>query len=145
MNFSKLKGEIIAIIRVRGRRSIKPRIDHTLKLLRVHRTNHAVVLKANDSVIGMLKIAKDYLAFGKISKEALEQLIAKRGEIGRKMAKEVIKPGEVAEAVFAGKRVDDFIDPVFRLHPPRKGWKTVKNPSLEVIDENIDPLIKRMI
>jgi 50S ribosomal protein uL30 len=145
MNFSKLEGHIIAIIRVRGRRSIKPQINCTLKLFRLHRTNHAVVVKATRPTIGMLKIAKDYVAFGIISKEMLEQVIEKRGEIGQKMAREVIKPKEVAEAVFEGKKLGDFIDPVFRLHPPRKGWKSVKNPSLEVIDENIDPVIKRMI
>jgi large subunit ribosomal protein L30 len=145
MNFSKIEGHIIAIIRVRGRRSIKPRINHTLKLFRLHRTNHAVVMKATKPTIGMLKIAKDYVAFGKISKEVLEQVIEKRGEIGQKKSNETVKSKDVAEAVFEGKRLGDFIDPVFRLHPPRKGWKTVKNPSEEVKDENIDPVIKRMI
>jgi len=145
MNFTDIEGSTIAVIRVRGRRSIKPRIDHTLKLFRLHRTNHAVVLKATKPVIGMLKIAKDYIAFGKISKGVLERLIERKGEIGQKKAREVIKPKEVAEAVFEGKKMGEFIDPVFRLHPPRKGWKSVKHPFEEVKDGDIDPLVKRMM
>ena len=145
MKFSKLEGSTIAIIRVRGRRSIKPRIDYTLKLFRLHRTNHAVVIKATKPIIGMLKVAKDYLAFGKISEGVLEKLIEKKGKIGQKRAKDVIKPKEVAKEVIGGKKVENFIDPVFRLHPPKKGWKNVKNPSDEVKDEDIDPVIKRMM
>jgi large subunit ribosomal protein L30 len=146
MKFETIKDQIIAVVRIRGRRSMKPKIDHTLKLMKLHRTNHAVIYKATAPIIGMLKIAKDYIAFGKISKETLEALIAKRGEKGAKKASEVIKPKEVADAVFSGKKLGDFIDPVFRLAPPRKGWKNVKKPELIVPESgDIDAVIKRMM
>jgi large subunit ribosomal protein L30 len=146
MKFDKIENEVIVIIRVRGRRSVKPKIDQTLELLKLSRTNHAVVYKATPSIIGMLKVVKDYVAFGKITKETLEALIAKRGEKGSKKASEVIKPKEVAEAVFAGKKLGDFIDPVFRLMPPRKGWKDVKKPETIVPESgDADAIVKRMM
>jgi len=145
-HFEKMDKEVIAVIRVRGRRSMKPKIDHTLELLKLSRTNHAVVYKATMPIIGMLKVVKDYVAFGRISKETLEALIVKRGEKGSKKASEVVNPKEVAEAVFAGKKLGDYIDPVFRLAPPRKGWKSVKKPELLVPESgDIDSIIKRMM
>jgi large subunit ribosomal protein L30 len=144
--FDKLNNEVIVVIRVRGRRNMKPKIAHTLELLKLSRTNHAVIYKATMPIIGMLKVAKDYVAFGRISKETLEALIAKRGEKGSKKASEVANPKEVAEAVFAGKKLGDFIDPVFRLAPPRKGWKTVKKPELLVPESgDADGIVKRMM
>jgi 50S ribosomal protein uL30 len=146
MKFETIEDQIIAVIRVRGRRSMKPKIDNTLKLMKLYRTNQAVIYKATRPIIGMLKVAKDYIAFGKISKETLEALIAKRGEKGSKKASEVVKPKEVADAVFAGKKIGDYIDPVFRLAPPRKGWKNVKKPELIVPESgDIDSVIKRMM
>jgi large subunit ribosomal protein L30 len=146
MNFDSLDGKIIAVIRLRGRRSMKPKVGDTLKLMKLARTNQAVVYKATVSTIGMLKVAKDYVAFGPITQKTLEALIAKRGEIGSKKASETVKPAEVAEAVFAGKRIGDFIDPVFRLMPPRKGLRSVKRPDLAISEDgSVDVLIKNMM
>jgi large subunit ribosomal protein L30 len=146
MNFDALEGKIIAVIRLRGRRNMKPKIADTLKLLKLERTNQAVVYKATASIIGMLKVAKDYVAFGTMTKETLEALIAKRGEKGAKKASETAKPADVAEAVFAGKKIGDFIDPVFRLMPPRKGLKSVKRPDLAISEDgSVDALIKKMM
>ena len=73
-HFERMDKEVIAVIRVRGRRNMKPKIAHTLELLKLSRTNHAVVYKATMSIIGMLKVVKDYVAFGRISKDMLEAL-----------------------------------------------------------------------
>ena len=33
---------------------------------------------------------------------------------------------EIAQEIFAGKKTKEFANPVFRLHPPRKGYKNIK-------------------
>ncbi len=124
----ELEGKTIAIARVRGRRGVKPKIRKTLELLKLHRPNHVVVYKATPSLLGMLRIVKDYVTFGEVSKETLERLVAKRGEKGSRRAKELYneaKVREIAEKLYNGEKVED-IDPVFRLHPPRGGWKSIK-------------------
>ena len=150
--FKGVEGKVIAIVRVRGRRNVKPKIRKTLELLKLHRTNHAVVYKATPAVIGMLKVVKDYVTFGEITKEDLTALILKRGEKGRKKAREIYSEEAVKEFVgkfFNGEgRIKDFIDPVFRLHPPRKGWKDIKahypKGALGYRD-NMSLLLKRMM
>ncbi len=119
----------IAIVRVRGVRSMKPRIKRTLELLKLQKPNHCVVYSATPQLLGMVNIAKDYIAFGEISEEFLAALLAKRGEKGSKMLSELMKEAEfknAAKEIFGGKKVSEFADPVFRLHPPRGGYKNIK-------------------
>ncbi len=146
----ELDGKLIAIVRVRGIRKVKPKIRKTLALLKLHKPNHAVLYKANPALIGMLKVVKDYVTFGEVSKETVERLIAKRGEKGSKRAKELYneeKIKEIAERIYSGEKVGE-IDPVFRLHPPRRGWKSIKahypKGALGYRD-NMDDLLRRMM
>jgi len=119
-----LEGKVICIVRVRGIRNIKPKIKHTLKLLRLHKPNHCVVYKATKPLLGMLKVVKDYVTFGEVDEKTLERLIMKRGEKGsEKVNKELAK--KIVDEIKKEGKVKS-IDPVFRLHPPRKGWKNIK-------------------
>ena len=140
------ENKLIAIVRVRGRRNLKPQTRKTLELLKLHRTNHAVVYRFSPSLRGMLLRVKDYVTFGEISPETLEKLIAKRGYKGSKRI-----PKEEAAALakaFVEKNERGF-DPVFRLHPPRKGWKSIKKPFTVGGDlgqrDNMDELLARMM
>ncbi len=119
---------LICIVRVRGIRNIKPKIRKTLSLLKLNKPNHAVVYKPNPSLEGMLKVVKDYVTFGEIGKETLLKLIEKRGELGSKMAREIYTKEELEEIAneIVEKGKSEKIDPVFRLHPPRRGWKNIK-------------------
>ncbi len=124
----ELNGKIIAIVRVRGVRNIKPRIARTLSVLRLNKVNHAVVVKANPQYVGMLKVAKDYTTFGEVKKETVQKLVEKRGEVGRKKATEFLKKKDlekIIDEIFEGKR-PKLLNPVFRLHGPRKGWRSIK-------------------
>lgn len=143
--------ETIAIVRIRGVRSMKPKTKKTLELLRLFRPNHCVVYKSTPQVMGMLNVAKDYIAFGPIREETLSGLLAKRGEKGGKLLNEVLKEAEIgaaAKAVFGGKNIGEFVDPVFRLHPPRSGYKNIKlaYPDGDLGKRNdMDTLLKRMM
>lgn len=119
----------IAIIRVRGRRNMEPKINKTLELLNLRRTNHCVVMENTPYTKGMLNLVKDYVTFGPINEGAIEHILFKRGKNGAKRLIEVSKEAEIkamAKKIFAGAKVREFVDPVFTLKPPRKGWRDIK-------------------
>jgi large subunit ribosomal protein L30 len=128
---------MIAAIRVRGRTGVKKDIQDTLTMLRLTRINHAVLIKENPSYQGMLRKAKDYITWGEIDQDTLSQLITKRGRLAGdiKITDEYIRENtdyssilEFSKALFdCNVDLEDAkIKPVFRLHPPRKGYKSVK-------------------
>ena len=152
---------MIAAIRVRGRTGIKGKISDTLKMLRLTRINHAVILPDNPSYHGMLVKSKDYITWGEINQETLTQLIEKRGKLpgNKKITPEELKEKgnypsalKLAQAIIQGKaKLEDVgLKPVFRLHPPRKGYKDIKmsyqeGGTLGYRGEEITTLIMKMI
>ncbi len=142
----------LALIRIRGIRTLKPKTVKTLELLRLTRPNHCVVVEDTPQMKGMINIVKDYITFGPIDEETLFRLLLKRGERGSKTLREVAKEDEVkaaAKEIMGGKKVSEFADPVFRLKPPRKGHKNIKLPypegDLGSREAEINPLLKRMM
>ncbi len=139
---------VIAIVRVRGTSGIKPDIRKTMELLRIRRKHHCVVYKDETvSLKGMLNACRDYVTWGTVSKDTIEALVEKRGRLpGNKRL-----PAAVAEkaAVAIEKGEDTGIKPVFRLSPPKKGWKSVKHAypkgALGPRGDKMDELLKRMI
>ena len=149
------------VIRVRGTTGVIQDIADTLDMLRLNRISHAVVVEENPSYKGMLQKAKDYITWGEIDAEFLSQVIAKRGRIvgGEKVTDEYVAEysdyiniDELAEAIIKSevKLADLNIKPVFRLHPPRKGYEDIRlsiqeGGSLGYRGENIVELAKRML
>jgi len=100
---------------------------------------------------GMLAVVKDYVAFGLITEDTVLRLLLKRGEKGSKSLKDLVKEAELksaAKEIFAGKKVREYANPVFRLHPPRKGYKNLKR-TYPVGDlgkrDDMDILLKKMM
>ncbi len=122
-----------AVVRVRGRIGVRGDIADTLKMLRLHKVNHCVIVPETDSIKGMLQKAKDYITWGEINKDTLVKLILKRGRLkgDKRVDEEKIKEltgmsvEELAEKIISGeiKLKDTPLKPVFRLHPPRKGYE----------------------
>ncbi len=151
---------MIAAIRVRGRTGVKGDITDTMKMLRLNRINHAVIIEENPSYQGMLQKAKDYITWGEINKETLVKMISKRGTLpgGSKVTDEYLKEKtsyqsieDLSQAVLEGASLEESgIKPVFRLHPPRKGFKNIKKAynedgSLGYRGESIEGLINKML
>lgn len=152
---------MIAAIRVRGRTGIKKEIADTLDMLKLTRINHAVLIEENPSYNGMLQKAKDYITWGEVDEETVAQLISKRGKLAGnlKVTEDYIKENtdfssveELSKAVVeSGAKLEDSgIKPVFRLHPPRKGYENIKKTfkesgSLGYRGDKIRDLIKKMI
>jgi large subunit ribosomal protein L30 len=152
---------MIIALRVRGRTGIKSGIDDTLTMLRLTRINHAVLLNDNPSYQGMLQKSKDYITWGEIDQETLTQLIEKRGRLpGRgRVTEEVLaemgdyKSAEkLSEAILKEETTleDAGLKPIFRLHPPRKGYSHIRKSfkeggTLGYRGEEISQLIKKMV
>lgn len=152
---------MIAAIRVRGRTGIKRDIADTLDMLKLTRINHAVLIEENPSYKGMLQKAKDYITWGEVDPEIVSQLISKRGKLSGniRVTEDYIKENtdysgveELSKAVVdSGAKLEDSgIKPVFRLHPPRKGYEDIKKTftesgSLGYRGDKIGDLIKKMI
>ncbi|GAB4310430.1 MAG: 50S ribosomal protein L30 [Methanobacteriaceae archaeon] len=152
---------MIAAIRVRGTAGVNKDINNTLKMLRLNRINHAVLIPENPSYQGMLVKSKDYITWGEIDEESLSQLIQERGELvgGSKVTDDYLKENtdyssimDLSKAILQSKvKLEDVnIKPVFRLHPPRKGYENTKKSfkeggSLGYRKDQIKDLIKKMV
>ena len=153
---------VFAAVRVRGIVNIKPDIKKTLKLLRLTRANHCVLIAENNVYKGMLQVVKDYTTWGEINKELVSKLIASRGMlVGDKgITEEYVKSATSYDSIeklsnaitdnkFKYGEIPD-VKPLFRLSPPKKGYEGIKRSftnggALGYRGKNINRLIERMI
>lgn len=151
---------MIAAVRVRGRTGVNKDIKDTMSMLKLTRINHLVFVDPNPSYNGMLTKAKDYITWGDVDAETISQIITKRGKLpgNKSVTEEHIKENtdyssieEFSKAVADGKATldDAGIKPVFRLHPPRKGYEATKKSFKEGGSlgkrEDIGELVAKMI
>jgi large subunit ribosomal protein L30 len=127
--------KVILAIRVRGQVSVRPQIEDTLDKLLLGRLHQARVLRLSPSLQGMIIKAKDYITWGEIDAETMRLLLSKRGRLpgNRRLDDGYVKKNSshstikaLAKAIAEGKAsVGDVTDlkPVFRLSPPRKGFR----------------------
>jgi len=132
---------VYAIIRIRGVVNCPHDVNYTLKQLRLHKKYHCVLYPASlPGLKNMLLKVASWATWGEINRETLILLLRERGTVpGSKrltdeyvdkyFARYGIKGGieALADAILQGKiylhRVDNLVKPVFRLHPPRGGFK----------------------
>ena len=103
-------------------------------MLHLTRNNYGVLIDNRPSFLGMMKTARDYVTFGEVTRESVASLIKEKGRLmgNKRMTDEYAqKVGhksleELADAV-SKCRVEYWklrgVQPVFRLHPPTKGFK----------------------
>ncbi|MHC1625032.1 MAG: 50S ribosomal protein L30 [Methermicoccaceae archaeon] len=151
---------MIVVVRLRGTVNTKPEIRNTLRLLRLTRSNHCVLVEDNPHYRGMLQMVKDYVAFGDADIETIESLLHHRAELegGKRLTDEYVAENteynsisELARAIADGEiTLKDIphMRPIFRLHPPRKGLKSIKKPYRMGGDtgkrDDINQLLSRM-
>jgi large subunit ribosomal protein L30 len=150
-----------AVIRVRGRTGVRWDIADTLKMLNLTRVNHCVLIPDTPAYRGMLQKVKDYVTWGEINEETLAKLIRAKGRLygDKPITDEYVKGmgfetiEGLAKAIVDGKVLYKDIPnvkPVFRLHPPIKGWEKTKRHfteggALGYRGEKINDLILRML
>jgi len=127
-----------AIVQVRGTVKTRREIKDTLAMLRLHHINHCVVVPDTPEYLGMIRKVKDFVAYGEVDAESLGTVLATRGRLvgNRALTDEYVKAnskfgtiGEFAGAIAKGEaalRDLPGLKPVMRLHPPRKGYRTLK-------------------
>ncbi len=132
-----------AVVRLRGGVRTRQDIKDTLEMLNLDRINHCVLIPETSNYQGMIRKAKDYVAWGIINPDTLALILKNRGKLeGREaLTEEYLKNNtkfksidELAKAICEGKAsVTDVpkLKPVFRLHPARKGLRGTKRNTLE--------------
>ncbi len=70
---------MIAAVRVRGDIDASQNISRTLYDLQLRKKNQCVLLEENDAMRGMLRKAKDYIAYGDVDDETIEKLEERKG------------------------------------------------------------------
>ncbi len=124
----------LAVVRIRGISDINKEINDTMRMLHLTRKCHATLVDSRPSYLGMLRRTQNYVAWGEISEGIILLLLKKRGRLmgdkkltddyAQKVGKKSLD--ELAKALHKGeiKFLDlPSIKPVFRLHPPRKGFQ----------------------
>jgi large subunit ribosomal protein L30 len=127
-----------AVVQVRGIVKTRREIKDTLAMLRLHHINHCVVVPDTPEYLGMIRKVKDFVAYGEVDAEMLGTVLSTRGRLvgNRPLTDEYVKAnssfatiGEFAQALAKGEaslRDLPGLKPVMRLHPPRKGYRTLK-------------------
>jgi len=137
----------LAVIRIRGITGVEKRIKDTLNMLCLYHNNYCVVV--NDSLLGMIKKAKDYVTWGEIDDETYRLLVEKRGEEFKgRITDKKKKINYKKFIIINNKKYKKY----FRLNPPRGGFerKGIKTPfskggALGYRKEKINDLIKKMV
>jgi large subunit ribosomal protein L30 len=129
---------MFAVVQVRGVVKTRREIKDTLAMLRLHHINHCVVIPDTPEYLGMIRKVKDFVAYGEVDPEILGTVLATRGRLvgNRPLTDEYVKTNspfasiaEFAGAMARGEatlRDLPGLKPVMRLHPPRKGYRTLK-------------------
>lgn len=156
------KGRCLALIRLRGKVGIRKEYEYVFKLMHLTRKNHVTLLEETKSNLGMIRKIKDYSTWGEVSSETLFLLLEKKGKLrgNKKLTNDYVKNelgfpsiAELAQAIYASEinlwKLPN-VKPIFRLHPPRKGFrKSIRRPypngELGYRGEDINKLLSRMM
>ncbi len=154
---------MLAAIRVRGTAKLRASIEKTLECLNLKRPNQLVLLpENNESIIGMLKKAENYITWGELKKDVLVKLLKKRARVegNKKITDKWLEEKgfksfeELAEKLEKNEITLEKlgIKKVFRMRPPSKGYGRagIKKPfkvggALGYRGEYINELIERML
>ncbi len=145
----------IATVRVRGKVHVRGEIEDTLRLLKLNKVNHCVILDNRPQYKGMLNKVKDYITWGEINTENMENLLVKRGRMAGDKRINIDHKKVKAFAKdfmhFKTELADISLKPVFRLKPPSKGYERegIKKPysvggSLGYRGDKINDLLGKM-
>lgn len=148
-----------AVLRIRSPRSKSIGVEDTLEKLRINKVNHCTVVPEDSVHEGMLNKVKDIITWGEIDKETLGNLIEYRSTLDGNVEKSIKEQTSYesiegfVEGVLSGEINFEDIEGMknlFRLHPPRGGYKSVKKPyktggSLGYRSQAINELLQRML
>jgi large subunit ribosomal protein L30 len=126
---------MLAVIKIRGSNKTEPGIKRAFQELRLNKNNHLVLV--DESQLGQVRKAKDYVTWGEIDEEHLVKLLQERGRVtgNRPLDDTFLKElglgtiNDLASKLLDGSlKVKDIesMKPVFRMNPPRRGYHSTK-------------------
>lgn len=151
----------IVAVKVRGDISAQREAKETLQMLHLGHTNHGILIDSRPSFLGMLQRVQSYVTWGEVSKETVAFMLERRGKLvgGKALTEENVQTlgyksiDELAEALFTCKAEQRKLamQPLFKLHPPTKGYKGKTKKSFKAggeagyRGEAINALVQRMV
>lgn len=127
-----------AVIRVRGGSHAEVSLKETMRHLHLTRQNHAVILPERDDLKGMIHKVQGYVTWGPVSAPTVEALLRARAmtEDGKKLDAAKVPSASGAKDLRSltervakdGSLGVPGLKPLFRLHPPKGGWRSTKKP-----------------
>ena len=152
----------LVVVKIRGTVRAQKETRETLQFLHLVHTNHAVLIDSRAAYMGMLQRVNSYITYGEPTKELVAMMLQKRGRLAgdKKLTDEYIQKAgyksidDLAEAIVTCKaefqKLPD-VQPLFRLHPPSKGYKGKTKKGFKAggeagyRGEAINDLVKRMV
>ncbi|MDE1820094.1 MAG: 50S ribosomal protein L30 [Euryarchaeota archaeon] len=127
-----------AVVRVRGGVHAEASLNETMRHLHLTRQNHLVILPEKNELRGMVNKVQGYVTWGPVSAPTVEALVKARAltEDGHLLDAAKLPPVSgakdlkgLAERVHKeGSLHIPGVKPLFRLHPPKGGWRSTKKP-----------------
>lgn len=125
---------LLAVIRIRGTPDKRPEERQALALLGLHKRFHCTLVQDTPDIRGMLKTVEYAVTYGEVDVDTLAEVLQRRGRMigNKRLNLEYLKEigfesfEDLASALIEGRiKINDLrhLKPIFRLHPPRGGFK----------------------
>ncbi|KAF0985163.1 hypothetical protein FDP41_000202 [Naegleria fowleri] len=163
------QAKLAFVIRIRGIKSVAPKVKKALQLLRLRQINNGVFVRLNKATLNLLKLVEPFVAWGYPSLSTVKQLIYKRGclningdrkpitsnvQIEEKLgSKDIVCVEDLIHEIYTVgpnfKAASNFLWP-FKLQHPKGGYETIKKHfilggSFGNREEYINQLVKKML
>jgi large subunit ribosomal protein L30 len=152
----------IIVVKIRGEISARRESRETLALLHLKHTNHGIIIDNRPAFLGMLQRVQSYVTWGEASKELVTLMLKERGKLvgSKPLTEENVKTlgyesiDVLADAIYNCKVAQwkiEGMQPLFKLHPPKKGYKKKIKKSFRAggeagyRGEAINDIVKRMV
>jgi large subunit ribosomal protein L30 len=137
------KKTFVLAVRLQGPVAVPQDIELSLRSLGLEKRFNASLLEKDDSTVGMLRHAKDYLTWGEVKPEDIAALLRECAELtgGASLTDKFVKENFGQESIQAlvtaliqgqvglSTMWQKGIKPLFRLHPPSGGFDaSIKRP-----------------
>jgi len=152
---------LLLVVNLHGKIDSSAPVRKALSELKVERRFSASVVPDDGPTTGMLRLCKDFVAWGPVDLKLLVELLKRRGMVteSRRLDAAALsalgfkKHEELASKIMKGEaRLSSFegLRPFFRLHPPKGGFKASSRRQASergILGNNprLAELVKRMI
>ncbi len=152
---------MLAVVRIGGKAGLERDVKDTLKMLKLDAIHNCVLLPDTPDYKGMVEKVRDHITYGEIDKQTFVEML--RNRLRTSNNEKIIETSlktltgynsheELVDALLSGKvRLSNFkkLQPVLRLTPPSKGFKSTKSHypegDLGYRGNAINSLLERMI